>query len=91
MYLKQLAAPDPLTAGNLSQDQQARIVFDRRCGGCHTMTGFRALNATFEGIDAEEAEEIILVLEELTDAMPPFTGDEQELQLLIHHLTGGAK
>lgn len=91
-YLKRLAAPDPLTTrSELIQGDKAEIVFKRRCGGCHTMTGFRALGDTFEGMDPEEAEEVILMLQDLTEAMPPFTGDDQEQQLLVHYLTGAGK
>ncbi|MCK5124833.1 MAG: cytochrome ubiquinol oxidase subunit I [candidate division Zixibacteria bacterium] len=91
-YLKTIAGPDPLTThASLTETQKADIVFQRRCGGCHTMTGFRPLADTFEGIDAEETEEIILVLEDLTEEMPPFTGTDEELKLLIAYLTGGVK
>ena len=44
-----------------------------------------------EAETSEEAEEVILALEELSDAMPPFSGDEQELKLLIQYLMGGGK
>lgn len=91
-YLIKLADTDPLAVeSGRGQDEKAQIVFRRRCGGCHTMSGFRPLNPTFEGMDAAEAEEVVNFLTDLTDAMPPFTGNEQEMQLLTYYLTGGGK
>lgn len=91
-YLKSKAAPDPIAAHPAMNDSgKAQIVFDRRCAGCHTMTGFRGLTDTFGGLTAEEAGEIIYILEDLADGMPPFTGNDEELRLLILHLTGGAQ
>lgn len=91
-YLMTMAAPNPLvTETARTEAQKADLVFARRCGGCHSLTGQRAIGATFEGIDREEAADIIAFLEELADGMPPFTGSDEELQLLITYLTGGGR
>lgn len=89
-FLTAHAAPDPIQT-SMTDEQKAQIVFNRRCGGCHTMTGFRPLADTFNGIDAEEAEETIISMPELIEEMPPFTGNDEEMRLLILHLTGGAQ
>ncbi len=91
-YLHAKALPDPIAVHErLTDVEKAKIAFDRRCAGCHTMTGHRPLADTFEGLDVVEAEEIILALEDLADEMPPFTGNEEELRLIILHLMGGSK
>jgi cytochrome bd-type quinol oxidase subunit 1 len=88
-YLVTVADDDPLTVGTgLSDDEKAEIVFDRRCGGCHTMTGHMAIGESFEGLEYADAEEIIMMLEEFAEEMPPFTGSEGEMRLLIRYLTG---
>ena len=90
-YLQSQADPDPLAVANLTEAQKAQIVFDRRCGGCHTMAATRPLAGTFEGLDEADATDIIQFLPDLTEQMPPFTGSDEELRLLIVHLTGGAQ
>lgn len=91
-YLKGLSNPDPLTIGaSLSEAANQKIVFDRRCGGCHTLSDpdRRPIGETFTGLEEDEAAEIIMELPDLAEEMPPFIGDEKELKLLINHLTKG--
>ena len=91
-YLTSNADPDPLSADpGLSEPDKAQIVFHRRCGVCHTMDGFRAIGATFQGLDAGGAKVTIKSLQDLTEAMPPFTGSKVELGLLVRYLTGGGQ
>jgi mono/diheme cytochrome c family protein len=91
-YLASIAADDPLVAKTaLSDSEKSEVVFNRRCGGCHTLTGFRPIGDSFEDVDSESAEEIIMILEDLADEMPPFTGSDEELRLLIEYLTGAAR
>lgn len=90
-YLISVAAPDPLAAHPEMPDTvKGRLVFARRCGGCHTLSGgFRPLGRFFAGQSAADAAEIIGGLTDITDQMPPFTGSDEELRLLILYLTGG--
>jgi mono/diheme cytochrome c family protein len=91
-YLHSIADPDPLVAiSNLADPQKEEIVFARHCGGCHTMNGFRPLQASFAGISASDADGTITSLSEMTDQMPPFIGTPDEKRLLIQYLTGGSK
>jgi mono/diheme cytochrome c family protein len=91
-YLESIASPDPLASQtSLTDFDKSEIVFNRRCGGCHTMTGFRPLGDTFAGMETEEAEEILSVLEDFADEMPPFTGSDEEMRLLIIYLTGAGQ
>jgi len=91
-YLISLADPDPLSVdSSLSEPDRAQIVFHRRCGVCHTMGGFRAIGAAFQGLDTGDAKATIKSLPDLTEAMPPFTGSKEELGLLIPYLTGGGQ
>ena len=88
-YLKTVAVADQLIIDTgLSDNEKSEIVFIRRCGGCHTMTGIRPLGESFTGMDTGEVEEIISSLEDFTEEMPPFTGAEEELRLLVKYLTG---
>ncbi len=88
-YLKTIATADPISIDiGLSDNEKSEIVFIRRCGGCHTMTGIRPIGESFTGMDTEEVEDIISMLEDFTDEMPPFTGSDEELGLLVKYLTG---
>ncbi|MEE9442306.1 MAG: cytochrome ubiquinol oxidase subunit I [candidate division Zixibacteria bacterium] len=83
---------DPVsTRMDLTEAEKNQIVFDRRCGGCHTLNGYREIGSTFADLDYEESEELVLMVQDLTDEMPPFAGDENELKMLIAHLRGGAQ
>lgn len=91
-FLASHANADPISTGaNLTEAEKNQIVFDRRCGGCHTLNGYRELGSTFADLDYEESEEFVLMVQELADEMPPFTGDENELKMLIAHLRGGVQ
>ncbi|MCP4569746.1 MAG: hypothetical protein GY841_19370 [FCB group bacterium] len=91
-YLITIADPDPLTGDNSQSDEnKAKIVFGRRCGGCHTLNGARPLGESFADMDGEEIAEIIGAIEDLADEMPPFTGSNEELRLLTEYLKGGGK
>jgi mono/diheme cytochrome c family protein len=91
-YLAERADPDPLTAHvSMSEEQKAEIVFHRRCGVCHNMTGYRPVAEVFQGLDYEEALETFEFLGDMADGMPPYTGDEEESRLLYNHLTGGGQ
>ncbi len=91
-YLHANAGTDPLAAGaDLGDGEKAEIVFHRRCGVCHTMTGYRAIGATFEGLDYQDAQDILLMLGDLADGMPPYTGSDEETRILVPYLTGAGR
>jgi cytochrome bd-type quinol oxidase subunit 1/mono/diheme cytochrome c family protein len=91
-YLYSIADKDPLALKpGLPEEDKAKIAFDRRCGGCHTLTGHKAVRESFEGLDEVDTQDIIMMLGDLTDAMPPYTGSEEETRLLVEFLTGGQK
>lgn len=91
-YLASIAGPDPLTADpGMPESEKAQIVFDRRCGGCHTLAGYRAIGETFTGMDIVDADDIISTLEDFAVEMPPFTGSDEEKQILIRFLTGAGQ
>jgi mono/diheme cytochrome c family protein len=88
-YLTTIAAPDPLTTHpDMTESEKAEIVFGRRCGGCHTLDGYRPIGQAFAGLDSADADDAVMMLTEFTDQMPPFTGTDEEKQLLIIYLTG---
>lgn len=91
-FLSAHAKPDPLeTNPNMPEPEAAQIVFNRHCGFCHTMTGYRALEASFAGFSYDDAQNVLSMLSELTPAMPPYVGSEKETKLLIPYLTGEIK
>jgi mono/diheme cytochrome c family protein len=89
-FLSSRAKPDPLEVNpNMSEPEAAKIVFNRHCGLCHTMTGYRALAASFEGFSDDDARSTLDMLTDLTTSMPPYSGSEKETGLLVRYLTGG--
>ncbi len=91
-FLVSHAKPDPLKLDpNMPEAQAAQIVFNRHCGMCHTMTGYRPLQASFEGFSYDDAQNVLGMLGELTPAMPPYNGSDRETELLIRYLTGAIK
>jgi len=91
-YLTSIADPDPLTADpGMPESEKSQIVFARRCGGCHTLAGYRSIGGTFAGMDVADADEVIATLEDFAVEMPPFTGSDEEKRLLINYLTGAGQ
>ena len=91
-HLAAKADRDPIDAASpLTDAEKADIIFHRRCGICHTMTGPRAIGRTFEGLTVEEAADMVLNIQDLTDLMPPYTGSDDELRLLAAYLTGAVR
>jgi len=90
-FILEQAGPDPLEKNkNLPETEKGQIVFNRRCGFCHTMNGHsRPLAESFTDMDSEEASDIIMMIGDLTDQMPPWSGSETELLTLSDYLAGG--
>lgn len=71
---------DPRAAGELA--------WDLSCGLCHTADGFRPLRESLAGLDRGELEEMLDMLQEYTDQMPPYTADPVERGHLLRHMEG---
>jgi mono/diheme cytochrome c family protein len=80
LYLHQLpavpTAPSPLADG--------RLAYERRCSPCHSIGGFRDLGEFVEGLEADEIYEFMEFMQ--SDYMPPFTGSDEERELLAQWL-----
>ncbi len=61
-------------------------IWVENCGLCHTIDRFRPLLDVFSGVDEEEALEVVLMAEELDDAMPPFYGSEVAARWLAQYI-----
>jgi mono/diheme cytochrome c family protein len=57
-------------------------VFDKRCGVCHTKDGHQPLYESLAGNSLEEIAELLPMLGEMTDAMPPWSGTSEEAGML---------
>ena len=91
-FVKARAAPDPLeTRPGLTGAEKARLVFTRRCGGCHTLSGTRPLAESFAGLTEPDAADLLASIGDFTEEMPPFTGSDEERRWLIRFMTGGPK
>lgn len=61
-------------------------VWEKTCGLCHTLDGFRPLRSTLSGMSAPEIQELIWSTPDLSEAMPPFLGDSTEAKVLSEYL-----
>jgi mono/diheme cytochrome c family protein/cytochrome bd-type quinol oxidase subunit 1 len=61
-----------------------RQAYERRCAPCHSIGGFRDLGELVEGLNAEDLADFMADME--SDTMPPFTGSDEERQLLAQWL-----
>ena len=57
-------------------------VFSKRCGFCHSQSGFRALEGSLEGYGHDELVELFGELGEMIEEMPPWSGTEDETRML---------
>jgi mono/diheme cytochrome c family protein len=57
-------------------------VFSKRCGFCHSQSGFRALEGSLEGYGHDELVELFPELGEMIEEMPPWSGTEDETRML---------
>lgn len=60
--------------------------FAVRCARCHVPGGALDMLPTLEGLGADEMAELLDAAGELSDEMPPFTGDDRERAALADHL-----
>jgi mono/diheme cytochrome c family protein len=69
-----------------------RLAWDISCGLCHTVDGFRPLREAVTGQSAEELSELLDMVGDLLEEMPPYYGQGHQRELLIRFLVsiGGA-
>jgi mono/diheme cytochrome c family protein len=65
----------------------AARAFALHCGLCHTVDGFRPLRDSLAGLTREELDADVLdLLTDYTDEMPPYLADESEREHLLDYL-----
>lgn len=62
-------------------------IFHYQCGACHTTSGYNGLLERVKGIDREMLHDMIRYLGEISNAMPPFAGQDWEIDALTEYLT----
>ncbi|MFC1513491.1 c-type cytochrome [candidate division KSB1 bacterium] len=67
-------------------EEAGEEVFRVACRGCHSITGYKGLKKTMNGLNAEFITEVIKRLERLRGKMPPFPGNETERQALALYI-----
>ncbi|MGC8762211.1 MAG: c-type cytochrome [Acidobacteriota bacterium] len=83
-YILQGSTPVPPESGARS--------FRRRCAPCHTVAGpFRPLAPAFSSLTPEDAADLLLGLDALNEAMPPWTGTDGERNLLARYLVTASR
>lgn len=83
-FLLQGSAPTPSAGGEEA--------FRRRCAACHTLHGpFRPLSPAFASSSAEEASDLLTALDAMSEAMPPWTGTDEERRMLAEYLTTASR
>ena len=70
---------DPVAAG--------RRAWELHCGLCHTVDGYRPLRDSLAGMSRDElSDDVLDLLEDYADEMPPYLADETERDHLLDHL-----
>lgn len=92
-YLMNNAPQEPVS-------NDGRVVWNRRCSQCHTLSGeFRPVKDAFSGQKPEDIADTIGSIEMMNEQMPPWTGNDIERRALAEYLSeacaapapGGAK
>ncbi len=63
-------------------------LFDRACGSCHTIDGYRALAPHLNGTDSTFIAGAIRGATVIRGNMPPFLGTDQEIGMIASYLAG---
>jgi mono/diheme cytochrome c family protein len=61
-------------------------VFEKRCGYCHTKEGYQPLYEAMQGYTREDVIDVLPLLGDMTDEMAPWSGTEEEANLLADYL-----
>ncbi len=95
-WLAERVDPRPLAevTGLAGRELGARA-YAVRCGKCHVPGGDRDMTATLAGLDSQGLSDFLDTAGEVSDEMPPYTGDATERAALVGYLLeiapGGAK
>ncbi|MBM3325505.1 MAG: hypothetical protein FJY65_00770 [Calditrichaeota bacterium] len=68
------------------QPLSGEAVWRRNCGLCHTLDSKRPLRPALEGLTQADMKELILTSGDLTEAMPPFAGSDEDAGTLASYL-----
>jgi len=58
-------------------------LYETRCGGCHVLGGYKDIRGTIAGV---EEEDLVDLLSDPAEGMPPLGGDEQDRKALVDYL-----
>jgi mono/diheme cytochrome c family protein len=78
VYLVSEAVGEKLTNG--------QEIFEKRCGFCHSVRGFRPLYESMQGYRREDVIDILPVIGDMTDEMTPWSGTDEEALLLADYI-----
>ncbi len=63
-----------------------RRAWDVSCGLCHTTDGYRPLRASLSGLSRDDLASLVDTVQDLTDAMPPYSAPAAERERLLDFL-----
>jgi mono/diheme cytochrome c family protein len=61
-------------------------IFEKRCGVCHDVQGFRPLYESFQGYTREDIIDFLPLIGDMTDEMTPWSGTDDEASLLADYI-----
>ncbi len=61
-------------------------IFEKRCGFCHSVEGFRPLKESFQGYGREDILDLLPMIGDMTDEMTPWSGTDEEALLLADYI-----
>jgi mono/diheme cytochrome c family protein len=61
-------------------------IFEKRCGVCHDVQGFRPLYESFQGYTREDVIDFLPLIGDMTDEMTPWSGTDDEASLLADYI-----
>jgi mono/diheme cytochrome c family protein len=76
--------------GGAERRQVGEVIYEHQCGTCHTRMGYNALLPRVRHASPETLELMILRMDELSSAMPPWAGRPWEAAAVVEYLTHAA-
>jgi len=65
------------------QQRDSRAIWSANCGLCHTIDGHRPLRDALSGMTPSDIKDLVKSVGELSDAMPPFSGNEADAERIV--------